>query len=95
MFCRYICIWYLKNILQTRNALSWEQTARFQQFNVQRNSAYVYFWSDDLAQCKDLVTTIDDYSNLYVQNLTFYFYDLELDPMTLVLKLDLDMVVTD
>ena len=42
----------------------------------------------------NLVTTIDDYSDLYVQNLTFYFHDLELDPMTLVLKLDLDIVVT-
>ena len=42
----------------------------------------------------NLVTTIDDYSNLNVQNLTFYFLDLELDPLTLVLKLDLDMVVT-
>ena len=41
-----------------------------------------------------LVTTIDDYSNLYVQILTFYFHDFELDLMTLVLKLDLDMVVT-
>ena len=35
----------------------------------------------------DLVTTIDDYSNIYVQNLTFCFHDLELDPMTLELKL--------
>ena len=42
----------------------------------------------------NLVTTIDDYSKLYVQKLTFYFHDLELDPMTLVLKLDLAMVVT-
>ena len=42
----------------------------------------------------NLVTTLDDYSNLYVQNLTFSFHDLEPDPMTLVLKLDLDMVVT-
>ena len=42
----------------------------------------------------NLLTTIDDYSNLYVQNLTYYFYDLELDPMTLVLKLDLDTVGT-
>ena len=42
----------------------------------------------------NLVTTIDDYSNLYVQNLTSYFHNLELDPMTLALKLDLDMVVT-
>ena len=42
----------------------------------------------------NLVPTFDDYSNLYVQNLTFYFYDLELDSMILVLKLDLDMVVT-
>ena len=32
--------------------------------------------------------------NLCVQNLPFYFHDLELDPMTLVLKFDLDMVVT-
>ena len=38
--------------------------------------------------------TTDDYFNLYVQNLTIYLHDLELDPMTLVLKLDLDMVVT-
>ena len=42
----------------------------------------------------NLVTAIDDYSNLYVQNSTFYFHDLELDPITLVLKLDLDMVMT-
>ena len=41
----------------------------------------------------NLISTINDYSNHYFQNLTFYFYDLELDPMTLVLKLDLDMVV--
>ena len=41
----------------------------------------------------NIVTTIDDYSNLYVQKLTFYFHDLELDPITLVLKLNLDMVV--
>ena len=40
----------------------------------------------------NLVSTNDDYSNLYVQNLTFYFHDLELDTMTLVLKPDLDMV---
>ena len=39
-------------------------------------------------------TTIDDYSNRYVQSLTFYFHVLELDTMTLVLKPDLDMVVT-
>ena len=31
---------------------------------------------------------------LYVQNLTFYFHDLELDAITLVLKLDLDLAVT-
>ena len=37
----------------------------------------------------NLVTTADDYSELYVQNLTFCFHDLELDPMTLVLKLGL------
>ena len=43
---------------------------------------------------ENLVTTIDDYSNIYVQNVLFYFYNLELDPMTLVPKLDLDMVVT-
>ena len=43
----------------------------------------------------NLVSTTDDYFNLYVQNLTFYFYDLELDPMTFVLKLDLDMVVRE
>ena len=42
----------------------------------------------------NLVFTIDDCSNHCVQNLTFYFHDLELDPMTLVLKLDLDIVVT-
>ena len=42
----------------------------------------------------NLVTIIDDYSDLYVQNLTFDFHDLELHPMTLVLKSDLDMVVT-
>ena len=40
----------------------------------------------------NLVTTTDDYSNLYVQNLTFYFYDLEPDPMTLVLKLSSDLL---
>ena len=62
----------------------------------------VYFCSDDLdleqvtlAKCKDLVTTIDHYSNLYVQNLAFYICDLGLDPMTSVLKLNLDMVVTN
>ena len=33
---------------QTRNALSWEQPAHFQQFNVKRNSAYVYLCSHDL-----------------------------------------------
>ena len=32
-----------------RDALSWEQTARFQQFNVQRNSVCVYFCSGNLA----------------------------------------------
>ena len=44
----------------TRNALGLEQTIFFQKFNVQRNSAYVYFCSDDLdleqvtlAKCKD------------------------------------------
>ena len=42
----------------------------------------------------NLVTIIDDYPILYVQILTFYFNDLELDPMTLVLKVDLDIVVT-
>ena len=42
----------------------------------------------------NLATTIDDYSDLYIQNWTFYFHDLELEPMTLVLKLDLDMIVT-
>ena len=42
----------------------------------------------------NLVITIDDYSNLYVQKLTFFFHDLVLDPMTLVIKHDLDMVVT-
>ena len=31
---------------------------------------------------------------LYVKKLTFYFHDLELDFITLVLKLELDMVVT-
>ena len=41
-----------------------------------------------------LVTTIDYYSNLYVQKLAFYFHYLEFDLMILVLKLDLDMVVT-
>ena len=41
----------------------------------------------------NLVTKIDGYSNLYVQNLTFHFHDFEFHPMTLVLKLDLDMVV--
>ena len=40
----------------------------------------------------NLVTTIDDYSNLYVPNWTFDFLDL--DPIILVLKLDIDMVVT-
>ena len=30
-----------ENHEQTRSALSWEQTAWFQQFNVQRNSAYM------------------------------------------------------
>ena len=42
----------------------------------------------------NLVTTINDYSNLIVQNLTFYFHDLELDPTTLVLKFGLDMIGT-
>ena len=42
----------------------------------------------------NLLTTIDDYSNLYFQNLTFYFYDLELDLMTFVLKLNLGVIVT-
>ena len=42
----------------------------------------------------NLVSTIDDYSNLYVHNVTFYLHDLEFDPMTLVLKFDLDMIVT-
>ena len=33
----------------TRNALGWEQTTHFQQFNVQRNSAYkVLIWPNDL-----------------------------------------------
>ena len=32
------------------------------------------------ARKSNVVTTIDDYSNLYVQKLTFYFHDLELDP---------------
>ena len=32
------------------------------------------------------VTTMDHYSNFSVQNLTFYFHDLELDPMTLGLS---------
>ena len=31
--------------------------------------------------------------NLYIQNLTFYFHDLELNPMTLGLKPDLDDMV--
>ena len=31
------------------------------------------------------VITTDDYSNLCVQKLTFYFHDLEFDPMTFVL----------
>ena len=38
----------------------------------------------------NLVTTIGDYSNLYVKNLTFGFHNLEFDPMTLVLKLGID-----
>ena len=38
----------------------------------------------------NLVTTIDDYSNIYVQNLIFYFHDFKLDPMTLGLKLGLE-----
>ena len=42
----------------------------------------------------NLVTTIEDYSNLYVQNLTFCFHDLELDLMTLVLKLVLEYFMT-
>ena len=46
--------------MQTRNALNWEQTACFQQFDVLRNSTYVYFCSGDLdleqvtlAKCKE------------------------------------------
>ena len=42
----------------------------------------------------NLVTKIDDYSNLYFLILTFHYHDLELGSVTLVLKLDLDMVVT-
>ena len=42
----------------------------------------------------NLIATIDDYSNLHVQNFYFYFHDLPLDPVTLILKLDLNMVVT-
>ena len=62
------------------------------------NIALNHFYSGDLdleqvtlAKCKEnsnLVTTIVDYSNLYVQNLIFYFHDLELNPMT---QLDIDM----
>ena len=68
-----------------------------------KNTLHIYFCSGDLdleqvtlAKCEknQIVTTVDDYSNLYVQKLTFYFHDLDLDPMTLVLKLDLDIVVT-
>ena len=36
----------------------------------------------------NLVNTIDDYSNLYAQNLTFYFHDIELDSMIFVLNLN-------
>ena len=57
-------------------------------------SADLDFEQVTLAKYKEnqtyLLHTTDDYSKPYIENLNFCFHDFDPDPITLVLKLDLD-----